>query len=531
MNATASYRVNAAKSFSFIDLFSGIGGFHLALKELGGTCLGYSEVDADAIYYYCHNHKESLQSNFGDIRNATQLPHCDILTAGVPCQSWSIAGRNLGFADDRGQLWNDTLYLLQTSQPKAFIFENVKGLADPRNAKALAYIMQRIADAGYYAKYYVIDSQDYSVPQSRVRIYILGFKNEKCKKIFKLPEVLNKKEKLLNIFPTISPNYNEDNKLNNNIESLDLLGDIQVQKSWSLSSTNGLNDYFLFNDLRNGHSTIHSWDIIKATERQKYICLLLLKNRRKKQYGLLDGNPLSLQDFQSLDATITSDEIKELVDLNIFSPENYIFRKTSYINNNLVIGEISSEEQDVLSVLKEDVFVSDFVKSHADIKSKKIKVGEILKKLIEKNILVCEEVKYDFKNTKISTGLFGINRIFLPHAKIFPTLVASDTHDYIATKSIFAKNEIDFKKKFMEEIYFAGNYRKINKEEACVIQGFPPDFCLPDNRARWMKLIGNSVSVPVIKKLAEAMLQTGFLEEKWESEITDSNFSSSTFGK
>jgi DNA (cytosine-5)-methyltransferase 1 len=80
------------------------------------------------------------------------LPQHDILTAGVPCQSWLIAGKNLGFDDDRGQLWNDTIYLLNQSRLKAFIFENVKGLADPRNGDALFYILKRIKDAGYFAK-------------------------------------------------------------------------------------------------------------------------------------------------------------------------------------------------------------------------------------------------------------------------------------------------------------------------------------------------------------------------------------------
>ena len=79
------------------------------------------------------NTGESAEANFGDITGIKSLPAHDLLTAGVPCQSWSIAGKNLGFDDDRGQLWNDTIYLLNQSRPKAFIFENVKGLVDPRN--------------------------------------------------------------------------------------------------------------------------------------------------------------------------------------------------------------------------------------------------------------------------------------------------------------------------------------------------------------------------------------------------------------
>jgi len=97
--------------FTFIDLFAGIGGFRMALERNGGKCIGFSEINNDAIEYYCRNYNEDKSENFGDITKIKSLPNHDILVGGVPCQSWSIAGRNLGFDDDRGQLWNDTIYL------------------------------------------------------------------------------------------------------------------------------------------------------------------------------------------------------------------------------------------------------------------------------------------------------------------------------------------------------------------------------------------------------------------------------------
>ena len=129
--------------------------------------------------------------------------------------------------------------------------------------------------------------------------------------------------------------------------------------------------------------------------------------------------------------------------------------------------------------------------------------------MIEKEILIPTETRYDFKNTKISTGLYGVNRIFLPTSNIFPTLVASDTNDYVTTKVINAKNEEEHRKLFINKVYKKENYRRITKEEACLIQGFPKDYILPENRARWMKLVGNSVSVPVIEILAKAIIETG----------------------
>ncbi len=494
--------------FTFIDLFSGIGGFRMALEKNGGKCLHFSEISKDAINTYCNNSSEPIEKNLGDITQIKELPKHNLLTAGVPCQSWSIAGRNLGFDDDRGQLWNDTIFLLNQSKPDAFIFENVKGLVDPRNKKALTYIIERIREAGYFAKYYVLNSFDYGVPQNRIRIYIVGFKNKEFADKFKLPKPLDKKIKLADILSDFNEKIIE-------IESempKDLFGEIIAQKSMSLSTSNGLNDYFLFNDLRNGHSTIHSWDIIETTERQKKICYMLLKNRRKSAYGNLDGNPLSVKHFQDLDNSINENELDELVELKIFKKENYSF----VINRNKLVN-LSEEEKIIIDNCDGDLLIVDKLKMNRELKVKKISFSKTLPSLIEKEIIISNELRYDFKNTKISTGLYGVNRIFLPTSNIFPTLVASDTNDYVTTKMINAKNEKEHRKLFINKIYKKENYRRITKQEACLIQGFPKDYILPEKRARWMKLVGNSVSVPVIEILCKAIIDTGIFNNKVEN--------------
>lgn len=271
----------------------------------------------------------------------------------------------------------------------------------------------------------------------------------------------------------------------------------------SLSTSNGLNDYFLFNDLRNGHSTIHSWDIKETSERQKEICYLLLKNRRKSTYGCLDGNPLSLKHFQDLDNSISINELKELVDLEILKKIDYAFK----INPDQ-LDNLEEEEQILLEECKEDIVIIDKLKTSRKLKLKKISIAKTTESLLKKGVFELYESRYDFKNTKISTGLYGVNRIFLPSSNIFPTLVASDTNDFVTTQIIKAKNETEYKKEFIKRVYNKDNYRRITKEEACLIQGFPKDYVLPDSRARWMKLIGNSVSVPVIDMLVKAIIET-----------------------
>lgn len=484
--------------FTFIDLFAGIGGFRLALQNVGGKCIGFSEIAKDAINTYCTNFHESESSNFGDITKIKRLPDHDFLTAGVPCQSWSIAGKKLGFDDDRGQLWNDTLFLLNECKPKVFIFENVKGLADPRNENALHYIMERIQDAGYHAKKLILNAQDYGVPQTRVRIYIMGFKDKEYFSRFCIAEPYSGNIQLGNVLDDIQCDAIKDTSKNNPGQSLS-------------RNAKGLNDYFLFNDLRNGHTTIHSWDIEPTTAKQKKICMLLLSNRRKSQYGILDGNALSVTHFQNLDPDITVSDLEDLVDLGILKKYNYQYEVLQSDTDS--IPNISSSEHFLLSQADNRIILVDKLKINKEFRKRKISISETLLSLEKKGIIRCAEIRYDFKNGKISTGLNGINRIFLPTSKIYPTLVASDTNDYVSTEIIDANTPEEWRAKFLETIYFAKKYRKITKSEACRIQGFPSDYILPESRARWMHLIGNSVAVPVIQMLAKSIVETGVFDE------------------
>lgn len=485
--------------FSFVDLFAGIGGFHLALRSVGGECVAFSEIAHDAISAYCENLGVGPDANLGDITKLDELPPHDFLTGGVPCQSWSIAGRNLGFDDDRGQLWNDTLFLLNRSRPKAFIFENVKGLADPRNRRALDYIMGRIAQAGYHARCHLLNAYDYGVPQTRVRIYIVGFREKVYCDRFCLPQ---QSPGALTLSDVIDGMVTAERGA----------GVRPGTPRWSLScNSRGLNDYFLFNDLRGGSTTIHSWDIQETTGRQRHICELMLRNRRKKTYGILDGNPLSLGHFRELDASISQAELDGLVDASILKRVDFEYELTGGDAN------LSEAEAFLLSLSRQERLRLDWLKADREVRRRKIGVADTLAGMEAKGAVRRVGVRYDFKNGKISTGLNGINRIFLPSSKIYPTLVASDTNDYISTVDIEAESLSDWRSEFLERVYRPRNFRKITKAEACRIQGFPADYALPEARPRWMKLIGNSVAVPVVAQLAQSVVRTGvFCEGDWD---------------
>ena len=130
----------------FIDLFAGIGGLRLgfeqALQSLGFTpdCLLSSEIDKEARQVYEANFSEPPK---GDIQTITSLPAHDILLAGFPCQSFSYAGKKAGFGDTRGTLFFEILRLIDSQKPKAFIFENVRGLVSHDQGKTLNTIRKK----------------------------------------------------------------------------------------------------------------------------------------------------------------------------------------------------------------------------------------------------------------------------------------------------------------------------------------------------------------------------------------------------
>jgi DNA (cytosine-5)-methyltransferase 1 len=312
--------VTHQKQFTFIDLFAGIGGFRIALDKLGGQCLGYSEIDKQAIKVYQQNfisYFNKHEIELGDITKISQLPHSvDIIVGGVPCQPWSVAGCLRGFEDKRGKLWFDVIRLVNKNQPKGFIFENVSGLASPKNRDNLELILSELTNIGYCVKWKVLNAYDFGLPQNRDRVFIVGIRRdiERCQE-YKFPKPLNIHPKVIDILDELKNiNFVEKVKLDANT----LFKGVIPPSRTRFQKDDELNDFFIFSDLRNGHTTIHSWDIINTSDREKMICLTLLKYRRSKKYGDKDGNPLSFEDFREIITDIEIDELNKLLEKGIF---------------------------------------------------------------------------------------------------------------------------------------------------------------------------------------------------------------------
>ena len=164
--------------FKFIDLFAGIGGFRIALQNLGGKCVFSSEWDKNAQKTYKANFGEIP---FGDITKEkikSYIPDkFDILCAGFPCQAFSIAGKRGGFEDTRGTLFFDVAEIIKRKQPRAIFLENVKGLKSHDKGRTLATILNVLReDLGYFVPDpEVINAKNFGVPQNRERIFIVGF--------------------------------------------------------------------------------------------------------------------------------------------------------------------------------------------------------------------------------------------------------------------------------------------------------------------------------------------------------------------
>lgn len=197
----------AVAKITFIDLFAGIGGFHLAFHNSDAKCVFASEWDEHARKTYEHNFSkidpELFENNMfaGDITkvDASSIPDFDILTGGFPCQPFSQAGLKKGFNETRGTLFFDIARIIKEKQPKAFFIENVRGLLKHDDGKTFSTIKRIIEeDLGYSFFYKIIYASDFGVPQHRPRLFMVGFKNKNIK--FNFPEPQELKLTMSDIF-------------------------------------------------------------------------------------------------------------------------------------------------------------------------------------------------------------------------------------------------------------------------------------------------------------------------------------------
>ena len=181
-----------SRQLKFIDLFAGIGGFHLALKSIGMKCVFTSEIDKYARQTYEANFKDKYLKDpnlfTGDIWKVDykNIPNFDILCGGFPCQPFSQAGYKRGFKDNKdANLFFAILEILKKKKPTVFFLENVRHLKNHDSGKTFKIIYKSLQNLNYSFDYKIIKASDFGLPQHRPRVYMVGFYKPRLKNMFK----------------------------------------------------------------------------------------------------------------------------------------------------------------------------------------------------------------------------------------------------------------------------------------------------------------------------------------------------------
>lgn len=189
-----------SKSFTFADLFAGVGGMRIAFEKAGGRCVLTSEINENALKTYFLNFPETqdhklvkdvLKISTRDF--APGVGKLDVMVAGFPCQPYSLAGLRLGLEDDRGgEIFTALLHLLKTVKPKSFLLENVKGIRSHDEGKTFTFMLEQLTKCGYTLRHETLNSMTHAnVPQNRERVFIVGFRNSDQAAKFEFPRKKN----------------------------------------------------------------------------------------------------------------------------------------------------------------------------------------------------------------------------------------------------------------------------------------------------------------------------------------------------
>jgi DNA (cytosine-5)-methyltransferase 1 len=165
------------EKLKFIDLFAGIGGFRIALEKTGYECVYSCEINPKCQEVYFNNFAEKPANDIIEI-DINDIPEFDVLTAGFPCQPFSICGKRKGFEDTRGTLFFRVCEIIEAKHPSAIVLENVKYLMHHDQGKTLDVILYSLKDLGYKVNYQLLNAKDFGLPQNRERIIIIATKQK-----------------------------------------------------------------------------------------------------------------------------------------------------------------------------------------------------------------------------------------------------------------------------------------------------------------------------------------------------------------
>lgn len=174
-----------------VALFAGCGGLDLGFKNAGFNIIWANDNNKkiESTYKYNHKNTELIIKSLVDIKSE-EIPDCDIIIGGPPCQSWSLAGAMKGKEDSRGQLFYEYVRVIKDKRPMAFVAENVKGIISKAHIESFNEIVDMFKEAGYTVTYKLVNAKNYGVPQDRERVFIVGVRND-LKVSYEFPKATN----------------------------------------------------------------------------------------------------------------------------------------------------------------------------------------------------------------------------------------------------------------------------------------------------------------------------------------------------
>jgi DNA (cytosine-5)-methyltransferase 1 len=433
-------RNNTENRIRFIDLFAGIGGIRLGFEQTANAfgidteCVLTSEIKPYAVKVLKQNYPNEIVS--GDITKipTSEIPDFDFLLGGFPCQSFSAAGKRLGFMDTRGTMFFEIEKILKDKKPFGFILENVEGLINhdkvDKNAKTgrtLATIIDHLEALGYKVNWKLLNSKNFGLAQDRKRVYIIGTKIE-APSLDNFKEQTTKLESVIEYGkPTIKSKFTE-----------------LLLSHYSIEQLHGKS----IKDKRGGKNNIHSWDIElkgKVSDEQKRLLNQLFKERRKKhwadEFGIdwMDGMPLTLQQISTFNNHENLEEmLEDLVKKGYLKKEH----PKRLVKETDLLGETRTVRQ------------QDY----------KLPLG------------------YNIVSGKLS---FEVNKVLCPN-EIAPTLVAMD----------------------MKKLFVADNdgIRTLTLTEGLKLFGYPENYRFDVGIDEGYDLLGNTVTVPIVRAVSERLL-------------------------
>jgi len=186
-----------------VSLFCGIGGIDFAFEKAGYEVVWASDSDRFACMTYRHNfpNTELVEADIRAV-DKISIPDCDIVTAGFPCQPFSVCGKRKGFDDERGNLFFEIGKVIDAKKPKIVFLENVANLTEHDKGKTFNVIHNELAGRGYYIRYIVADACDYGIPQHRTRTYIMAFRDKTACDNFHFPKKVPLEKRIADIIDT-----------------------------------------------------------------------------------------------------------------------------------------------------------------------------------------------------------------------------------------------------------------------------------------------------------------------------------------